>query len=103
MESSGNLRIHFDKKILLLGQVFVALTDLILDPGSEGLSSHGIDDVDEPLTWDLVHIPVFRKVRGDFGVLPGLFQDPNNVEVLILGTVEVLDGITFDAAAVLGK
>ena len=74
VKSLCNFRIHIDQKVLLLGKLLVAIGDLCLDPSAELFTNDGVGNVDEPLTWNLVHVTVFGKVVVDHGHLSGLLE-----------------------------
>ena len=101
VKSFGNLGIHVDQEVLLLGKLLVAIGNLRFDPGTEWFTNDGVDDVDEPLPWDLMHVTVFREVIIDQGNLPSLLKDANYVEIFVLRSVENLDVVAFDTTLIL--
>ena len=96
MESFGNFRIHLNVELLLRGQLFIAKFNFVLDPAFERFTEDGVGDIEEPLTRKARKITVFRQVLVDPGVLLGCGEDTFDGEVLILGTVQILDIVTFD-------
>ena len=43
---------------MLLGELFVAVGDRLIDPRGERLAHDGVGDIDEPLPGDFVHVAV---------------------------------------------
>ena len=74
VECLGDLRVHLYEQLLLLGDLFVAQSDFFLHPITERLSNDCVDHVDEPLTWDFVHVTIVREVVRDLWVLPGSLE-----------------------------
>ena len=74
VECLGDLRIHLYEQLLLLSDLFVAQSYFFLYPITKRLSNDCVDHVDEPLTWDFVHVTIVRKVVWDLWVLPGSLE-----------------------------
>ena len=72
VEGSGDLGIHLDQKLLLLGQLLIAVGYHFLDPRGKRLADEGVCDVDDPTSWYFVDIAVFGKVLVDFRTLASL-------------------------------
>ena len=71
VECLSNLRVHLYEQLLFLSDLVVAQSDFFLHPITERLSNDCVDHVDEPLTWDFVHVTIVREVVRDLRVLPG--------------------------------
>ena len=71
VERLGDLRVHLYEQLLLLCDLFVAQNYFFLHPITERLSNNCIGHVDEPLTWDFVHVTIVREVVRDLWVLSG--------------------------------
>ena len=85
MECGRHVGLHLDQEVSLLGDLYVAVLDLVLDPGAERLPEEGEGKIEEPLPWYLVHVAILGQVVVDDGVLPGLFEDALDAEVNVLG------------------
>ena len=96
------LWIHFDKQILFFSKILISFDYSCVDPITERFPHYCICDVDEPLAWNLVYIPVIWKILRHFFILPCYFKDARNVKILILRNVEYLHFIAFDATLFLG-
>ena len=101
MESLGYLRVHFNQKVLLLREFFIAILDLGLYPTLERLTQNGVSDVDQPLTWDFVHIPGVRKVVVDSGILSSGLEYSLNRQCFVLRNVHDFYIIAFNATGCL--
>ena len=74
VECLGDLRVHLYEQLLLLSDLIVAESYFFLHPITERLSNDCVDHVDEPLTWDFVHVTIVREVVRDLRVLPGSLE-----------------------------
>ena len=74
VECLGDIRVHLYEQLLLLSDFFVAESYFFLHPITEWLSNDCVDHVDEPLTWDFVHVTIVRKIVWDLWVLPGSLE-----------------------------
>ena len=91
MEGLGNLRVHFNQKVSLLSELFISNFYFSPDPLAEALPYDCIDNIDQPLPRNLVHVPVFREVVINLWRLPCLRENADNVQRLILRDIEHLD------------
>ena len=87
VEGFGNFRVHLDEELLLLGKLLVPRDYFSLHPFGEWLAYHSVNDVDQPLARDLVHVAVFWEVAGNKRVLFCPLKDANNTETLILWAI----------------
>ena len=97
MECLSYFWIHIDEEVLFPSKLFVSIRDLILDPGIERFPNDRVHNVNEPLAWNLVHVPVIRKIVIDPRILLGRLENTLNAEVLILWHIHHFDVIAFDA------
>ena len=74
VECLCDLRVHLYEQLLLLCDLFVAQNYFFLHPITERLSNDCVDHVDEPLTWDFVHVTIVREVVRDLWVLSGSLE-----------------------------
>jgi hypothetical protein len=61
LKSSGNLRVHRDKQVLLHGKVLVSLLDLLFNKLSQRLADNGVSQINDILPWKTVLILFNRK------------------------------------------
>ena len=97
VEGFGDFGVHLYEELLLLGKLIVPVDYFSLHPFSKWLAYHSVNDVDQPLAGDLVHVAVFWEVTGDERILICPLKNANNVESLILWAIQLFDILAFDA------
>ena len=91
LECGGDLGVHLDKHVLLLGDLGVALLDALLDPGREVVAHDGIGNINQELLRDLLHLLFGWQVREHLGDLDHLGIEQRDGERLVLGHMKVTD------------
>ena len=61
LKRSGDVCIHVDHEVLLLGDFGVALFDVVLDPSGEVVTGYGVSDIHDPLLRQLASVLRFRE------------------------------------------
>ena len=89
-------RVHVDAKIFLLNQACVPSLDSLLDPLSKEVINGGVDDVAQPLLWQLVPLLLLWKVLEAFRVSGDELFHLFDAERLILWDCKVFDIISLD-------
>ena len=96
MEYPGDVRIHGDHLIALLGHPLVASIDLLRDPVLEPLAHFGVDHVGKVCSAELGDLLRRRKSILHILVAAGEVEDVLDGEAFELGHVDDLDLVTGD-------
>ena len=80
-----------------MSELFISNFYFSLDPLAKALPYNCIDDIDQPLARNFVHVSVFREVVINLWRLPRLRKNTDNVQRLILRDVEHLDLVALNA------
>ena len=90
LERSHDLRVHIYSHLLLGHYLAIACLGLLEHPVSEGLASQRVNEIDDPLAWQLPQVIIFREVRFDLRVLTSLDQELLHTKTLVLRYRQVL-------------
>ena len=86
----GNVRIKVDHEITLFGKPVVAVFDLLRDPLPEVVTAEGIDDIDDPLPRQFMHISLFWQVKLEVVRTLAVLKDRGDSQSVVHGYVQVL-------------
>ena len=95
-ERGGNVRVKVDHEVPLLGKPFVTVLDLLRDPLPKVVAAEGIDDVDNPLPRQFVHVSLFWQVKSELIRPLAVLKDGVDGQGLVHGHVEMLGVLGFD-------
>ena len=99
----GNVRIKVDHEITLFGKPIVAVFDLLRDPLPEVVTAEGIDDIDDPLPWQLIHISLFWQVKLELVRTLAVLKDRGDGQRFVHGHVQMLCVLRFDDYRYVGE
>ena len=89
-ERGSNIRVEIDHEITLLGQPFITVFHLLRDPLPEAVAAEGVDDIDDPLPWQLMHILLFWQVQLERFIALTVPKDGVDSQSLVHGYMEML-------------
>ena len=70
--------------------LLVSSIDLLANPGLEVVADETIDQVDQPLLWDLADLPLIREIFEYDGVVAAPIEDVSCAETFVLWNRQML-------------
>ena len=89
-ECGSDIRVQIDHEVTLLSQLFITVFDLLRDPLPEAVAAEGVDDIDDPLPRQLMHILLFWQVQPELFIALTVPKDGVDSQSLVHGHVQVL-------------